>query len=192
MKPLWKVKGFGQADIMEKTSFFHDKIEQKRVMPTCTCTSFCTCRCKTWESQESKTRVYTTHHHTRRVMVTPAFYTHLFWTTLTFRADVATPAVCPRLFEKFHPHWHSELCVEVASCQHHLRPSQEKKRQRGASSTCEQQFAVRSWADLPWHCLSRNFKCNSVLNSREDVKRSNTWKQRKHEHVPPGTFGRIV
>ena len=93
---------------------------------------------------------------------------------------------------KFSPHWPSELCVEVASCQHHLRPSQEKKRQRGASSTCEQQFAVRSWADLPWHCLSQNFKCNSVLNSREDVKRSNTWKQRKHEHVPPGTFGRIV
>ena len=119
-------------------------------------------------------------------MVTPAFYTHLFRTTLTFRADVATPACRVSSFVwKISPQWHSELCVEVASCQHHLRPSQKKKRQRGASSTCEHLFAVRSWADLPWHCLSPNFKCNSVLNSREDVKRSkpDTWKQRKPDHI---------
>ena len=171
-----------KADIMEKTFVFPmiklSKKEWRRHVP---CTSFCTCRCKTWREPRAVRRELTQHTTYKRVMVTPAFYTHLVLNHFDIQSRRGYSCRVSSFVWKISPHWHSELCVEVASCQHHLRPSQEKKRQRGASSTCEQQFAVRSWADLPWHCLSRNFKCNSVLNSRwgrqkvEYLKTAKTW-----------------
>ena len=155
MKPLWKVKGFEKQTSWKRLRFSMIKWA-KRVTPTCTCTSFCTCRCKTWESQESKTRVNTTHHiqegHGYSCLLHALVLNHF---DIQSRRGYACRV--SSFVWKISPHWHSELSVEVVSCQHHMRPLQEKKRQRGASSTCEQQFTVRSWADLPWHCLSRNF-----------------------------------
>ena len=138
------------------------------------------------------THTHTNHHATSHGdRDSLAVYPRLFWTTLTFRADVATimrvivtPAVCPRLFEIL-----TRLTFGAQRRKHCVNSIWDRRKKKNRDKEARRPRANEfTFSDTVSPGTSTAIQ-HLIPGRKTKVELLN---QRKHDNVPPGTFGRMV